>query len=289
MPRVVFGRINRRTEQPTLAERTFQQDMQVLARAGALEAAGPDGTEWIAGDLQLDPSGDFLTGILGFVADEKLREYAREVRSWKKGEVRVEVGASRRTLSPFAIDTRSEQRWLGLVPTLRIPPTRFARGFQYLLERAVTSLGLLPAEWEIDLITSTQRIYEWLQDHADIAQLKRIVRIPNPGIDLSGEIEEMRSLAAGKKYETYVPRYNRTLDLERDRELVARLLEGVERGDIAIQIRTREGSAFDSEHDVEQAQVADWDEDWDLATELVLEALRNFLEGREVQQRLPDG
>src|SRR4051812_20453439 len=98
MPKVVFARINRRTSEPMLAEHSFVEDMQILAAEGALEISAPDGTEWVAADLELDASGDFLTGILGFVAPENLRGYAREVRSWKKGEARVEMGASRRTL-----------------------------------------------------------------------------------------------------------------------------------------------------------------------------------------------
>lgn len=293
MPKVVFARINRRSversvEQPTLQPRTFRDEMHVLAAEGALEVIGADQTEWIAADLELDPSGDYLTGILGYVHEEMFRDYAREVKSWKKGEIRTAAGASRRTLSPFAVDVRNDERWLAFVHTQRINPTRFANGLQNLLTGAVTRLGLVPAEWDVDLIPSKDRLFEWLERHPDVGNLHRTLKVPNPGLDLSEEIERMRGIAASRKYERYAPRYGKTLDLERDREVLEKLIEGVDRGDVELTITTRSGPIYRSSDKTDQMIVEDWGEDWDRATEVVLAALRQYVQGRPIQGRLPE-
>lgn len=66
--------------------------------------------------MTVDPSGDFMTGILGLSEEEELRSFEDEAFSWLKGATRTEEGASERTMVPFAVDLREEERWVGFAP-----------------------------------------------------------------------------------------------------------------------------------------------------------------------------
>ncbi len=289
MPKVVFARINRRTANPTLEGRSFRDDMTILAGAGELEIERAAGTKWIAADLEIDASGDFMTGIIGFSAEQHLRNYASEVRSWKKGPMRTEVGASRSTLVPFAIDIRDSKRWIAFAPASRIKARGFALAFENLLAKAVSDLRLMAAGWDVDLIPARSRIYEWIEEHPDVKELDRLVKLPNPGIDLKGERERMQQIGSVKKYERYIPGYAATLNLRgEEREVIQKLLEGLEQGDIELTVKTRSGSVYKSNNEIEEATVDDWSEDWGRAVELVLEALRRYVEGMPRQETLPE-
>ncbi len=283
---VFFARVNRREDIPSLGRRDFGDEMRLLIEAGAFEVVF-SGRHWIAADLELDASGDFLMGIIGFASEERLRDYETDARSWKKGPMRLEVGASKATLVPFAVDLREDRRWVAFAPARRIRAGAFATGLQTLLASAATQQGLVPSEWEIDLVASRMRVYEWLEEHPDVSVFVRIVKVPNPGRDLEGDIAEMKALAARSKQERYSPAYGRTLDFRSHPDVVAVLLEGIDTGDLQVRLSSRSGvRTFDSRHELERGSVEDWGEDWDRATHLMLEAVREFSEGRSVQGRL---
>lgn len=83
MPRVAFGRINRRLPEShqTLEMRPFKEDMLALAESRETRAVVRD-REWIAADMSLDASGTFMTGVLGFAEEEVLRDFEPEAFSW---------------------------------------------------------------------------------------------------------------------------------------------------------------------------------------------------------------
>src|SRR2546426_12775473 len=106
--RVVFGRVNRRrteTGTDSLDLRPLRQDMESLAESKQLRAT-VRGVQWVAGDFGTDASGDFMTGTIGFTENELRRDFDEETQSWIKGPSTVAGGASKRTVVPFAMDTR---------------------------------------------------------------------------------------------------------------------------------------------------------------------------------------
>jgi hypothetical protein len=285
--RVVYARVNRRRpDQEDLAERAFAEDMRTLVQAEAIHA--PYGTdEWFATDLSIEPSGTFMSGIVGFMSSEEYRLVDWEKPSWKKAPTTVVEGGTRNTIVPFAVDLRRDRRWIAFAPTARIQPVTFTLGFKVLLESAVTSLGLMPAEWDVDLIPSTKRIFEWLSENPDVSEFIRVVRRPNPDRQVHQDIARMRSMGARTKREEYTPFYGKTLNLADNPELVEELIARAPEGDVDITIRTRTGrSTFRSRREIEEGTVSDWGRDLDAATDAMLEAVRLWSEGRPLQGRL---
>jgi hypothetical protein len=60
--------------------------------------------EWIAADMTIDPSGDFLTGMLGFSDPDHRRDFESDAWSWLKAERTTASGASEKAIVPFAVD-----------------------------------------------------------------------------------------------------------------------------------------------------------------------------------------
>jgi hypothetical protein len=72
---VAFGRLNRRLpDQQSFARRPFAEDMRALAESRQTRAE-IDEREWVAADLTLDISGDFMTGVLGYAESELRRDF----------------------------------------------------------------------------------------------------------------------------------------------------------------------------------------------------------------------
>lgn len=57
------------------------------------------------------------------------------------------------------MDLREENRWLAFATTARLQPQTFRAGFQAVLNEAVAKTGLIPVDWEVDLVTSTSRVF----------------------------------------------------------------------------------------------------------------------------------
>src|SRR6266508_3556064 len=111
MRQVAFGRLNRRVpDQQSFARRPFAEDMRALAESRQTRAE-IDEREWLAADLTVDVSGDFMTGILGYAEAELRRDFEDQAFSWIKGRTSMAEGASRRTTVPFAVDLREDRRW----------------------------------------------------------------------------------------------------------------------------------------------------------------------------------
>ena len=75
-------------------------------------------------------------GILGFAAVETFRDLDPTTFSWLKGPITQIVGASERTMVPFAVDLREHERWVAFGTSLRIQPQGFASGFEATINAA---------------------------------------------------------------------------------------------------------------------------------------------------------
>jgi hypothetical protein len=199
--RVAFARINRRVPtKTTLSLGSFTEETKALLESRETRALIKERTEqreWIAADLELDPSGDFMMGVLGFSHPKRLTDFDEETFSWIKGERRTEHGASERTMVPVAIDLREDHRWVAFATAYRVRPPSFAKGL-VVLTRAVTEAGRLPVEWDVDLVTDITDVEEWLAHHPDVYNFERFVRFPNPVRTLDDDREEMQKLAADR-------------------------------------------------------------------------------------------
>lgn len=284
--KVAFARVNRRADEHLGALQPFKEDMEALAlsrQTRSLERV----REWIAADMKLDPSGDWLTGLIGFREPEARRQFEEDAYSWLKAPVTVAEDASQRNIVPFAIDLREDRRWVGHAVSGKVTASTFAGGLERALNAAIAATGLMPAEWNVDPITSRTTVEEWVREHPDIRVFTRSVKIPNPVDDLSDEIEEMRQLAARNKKEQFTAGYDQNLRVaEVDgslTELAREKLEGLEEGYIDIYFEARgpgQKYTFDSRRKVDWVYVDDYGADLDLGVELVLAAVRTYSDQR---------
>lgn len=285
--KVKFARINRRrpSGQETLAMRTFAQDLAVLAESHLTTFTQTDPRTgntrtWTAADMSVQPDGDFMTGILGFSTPDQQRIFDPDAWSWVKGETVSLDAATRRTVAPFAIDLRSENRWVGFAPTGSLRPTIFASGLQQALNHAVAETNLIPTEWEVDLVTSRAEIDQWLRDHPLVHFLRRTIKIPNPGRIIDDDRAEMRALRARRKTEEFSAGRNSALDISSDE--FRQKLDGTETGDLDLQMVAHEPrgaglSRFNSRNSADESLIDEFGLDLMLGMELVLGALRVYV------------
>jgi hypothetical protein len=286
---VVFGRINRRDpEQDSLEMREFAEDMKALAESHLTvfteqSTAGNPGRRWVAADMEVTPSGDFLTGVLGFSEQQLHVTFDDESFSWMKAQVEDADSATERTLAPFAVDLREHNRWVAFATTTRLQPTTFRPGFEHVLNEAVSQLGFMPTAWEFDLVTSTSTIREWLSQNPLVHQLRRTIKFTNPGKDLDDDRSEMRALAANRKTEEFKAAYNKALDTT-SAEFQGKI-EGTETGDLDIVMHARgvhgvSDVTFNSRHSVDRTNVTDFGADLQHGIDVVLAALREYVAGK---------
>jgi hypothetical protein len=173
--RVVFARINRRRpdSQETIAARSFQEDMLELAGGHETTFAqrgsrrNPART-WFAADMAVNRNETFLSGTLGYTSAQQRRVFDRENWSWIRSRVEEADSARDDTISPFAVDLRTGRRWVAFSPAARLGPKLFTFGFERVLNSAVSEAGLLPTEWEVDLVVSIRRVDRWIELHPQV-------------------------------------------------------------------------------------------------------------------------
>jgi hypothetical protein len=233
--KVVFARINRRRPvgEETIAARSFLEDMSALAESHEttyVEPAtrGHPARTWAAGDLRIVPQPPyfngrgifpgaiFMTGILGYTSAQQRRVFDEEHWSWISSRVEEADTARDDTISPFVVDLRESNRWVGFSPAARLGPKAFAIGFERVLNRAVLAGGLMPTEWEVDLVVSRNRVDEWIRVHPLVHMLRRTIKFTNPGRDLDSDRAEMRALAARRKTEEFKAPSNGVLNVASD-------------------------------------------------------------------------
>src|SRR5262249_44377483 len=152
--------------------------------------------------------------------------------SWIKGQMEEVDAAKADTILPFAIDLRDQNRWVAFAPTSKLRARMFIDGFQRVLNNAVSVLGLMPTEWEVDLVVSLGQVEQWLQENPLVHRLKRTIKFTNPGRDLDSDRQEMRALHARRKTEEFAASSRGILDINSDD--FRSKLEGVETGDIEL-------------------------------------------------------
>ena len=185
MRRVVFGRVNRRY-QNSLDEIPFDIDLILRSRQGGFEAVDGD-RRWLVGDTRIDESESFLSGTIGFTDLETRLHFDETSGSWIKAFSEEVEGASSNAVVPFAIDLRPNRRWTASVTSQRVHAETFRRG----LELALNSQRLLQdvqTDVEVDLVASPATVEEWIVHNPQIRSIKRIIKLPNPGRDISEDI-----------------------------------------------------------------------------------------------------
>lgn len=279
MPRkVAFGRINRRAA--GLEPRSFMEDFRELASRRETYADFR-GTRWIAADIRFvhikfERQEPFASGVLGFRETEEFREFESSAFSWIKGPTQEIQGASERTMVPFAIDLRPNNRWIGFATAKRIQPPSFAGAFGLILNAAARKAGKhMPSEWEVDLIVSAQRIEEFLLQHPGISKFKRTIRFHNPVDSIDDDRAEMRALGARVKSEEFVAHSRQSLNLSGNPVFETKL-EGLDTGDLDVVLEAREGGTtirFSSRDRADSTFIDDYGNDLEFGMELVLDAV----------------
>lgn len=153
------------------------------------------------------------------------------------------------------------------------------RGLELVLQAAVTDVGGIPGDWEVDLVTSKAVISEWLGRHPRVFKLNRTVKIDNPGRDLSEEIAAMRAIAAKTKREEYRAHYARELDTSTEEFQEA--LDGTELGNVTVIMEARgagqgQTAKFNSSESVDRVEVEDTGDDLEAGMDMTLGALRRY-------------
>ena len=288
--KVRFARINRRRPpgQETLAMRSFAEDLSVLADSHLTQFTQRDpqsgsARTWTAADMSVQPDGDFMTGVLGFSTPDQQKIFDHQAWSWVKGQTVDLDAATRRTVAPFAVDLRDGNRWVGFAPTASLRPATFAAGLEQALNRAVVAAGLIPTEWEVDLVTARAEIDEWLLAHPLVYFLRRTVKMPNPGRDVDDDRAEMRALAARRKTEEFSAGRNNILDI--NSEEFRQKLDGTQTGDLELQMVAHDAegpgrSKFNSRNAADESLIDEFGLDLMLGMELVLSALQLYVRAR---------
>lgn len=283
MPTVEFCRINRRTGDQSLQPRPFRDDLQALAASGET-VADLRGKHFIAADLRIDPSGTFMTGLLGFAEQEHLRSFEAEAFSWLKGDVQQIEGATSRTVVPFAIDLRTARRWAAYVVSQRIRSVVFRGALAATLNAAVGKLQLLPSEWEVDPVTGTRTVLEWIVEHPEVTRFGRRIKLTNPLVDVDEARRKMRALGAAEDEEIFKAGRGKSLRVM-DNTVFEEMLAEMESGDIEVFLMSRSGNkggiaSFNSAKHTDRTSISDFGADLEHGIELVLDVLREFSEQR---------
>lgn len=284
--RVVFGRINRRSpDQGVLQPREFAVDMVALADSHETvhtvrSTGGRLGRRWVAADMTVTPGGEFMTGVLGFSEHQQQVTFDDEAFSWMKGEVADTNSANEQTIVPFAVDLRPDGRWVAFATTQRLPPQSFRAGLEMVLNEAVAAIGLIPVDWEVDLVTSAARIFDWLRENPRVHKLVRTLKFSNPGRDIDDDRQQMRALAANRKTEEFKAARGKTLNI--DSQEFQDKLEGTETGDLHVLMEARgihgvRNVKFNSNDTVDNSMVEDFGTNLQRGIDLVLAALREYV------------
>jgi len=233
----------------------------------------------------IEPGGDFMTGTLGYTAPQEYIPFDAENWSWIKGTVAETDAAREDSIAPFAIDLREENRWVSFAPTARIQPSGFASAFQRVLNTAVREAGLIPAEWEVDLVISLEEVYSWIEQHPEVYNLRRTVKFTNPGRDYDDDRREMRALAARRKTEEFAATGNGVLNIGSE-EFQAKL-NGTDTGDIDLVLRSRDRTkpggraVFTNKQTADHVIVDNFGGDLVAGLEIVLIAVREYASGKQ--------
>jgi len=224
-----FARINRRHQElfeGAVAQRDFNADLLQLVENQSTRAEAR-GLNWSAGDLEVDPSGTFVTGILGFESDETYVSFDSDAFSWVKGDRSDVSGATDETMVPFAIDSRSDRRYVAFTTTRRIKATTFCNALSAVLTEASDAEGWEGLVWEVDLLPDTTELEEFLAENPFLTMVQRTVKRPNPsGEYLEDDLERMDTLSARTLSETYRIRPEVPLTPEATQLIKAGLDEG---------------------------------------------------------------
>lgn len=282
--RVVFGRVNQRYH-GSIDQLSFHDQMLLVSELGHFEAY-QGGKRWIVGNIAIDKTTSFLSGIIGF-ADLEVRLHVDEVSgSWLKASSQLVDGASSQAVVPFAIDLRPNRRWTASVTSPRIRPETFCRGFELSINRARSRLGL-DMSLEVDVVTSRTTVEEWVEMHPEIRVIRRVVKLPNPRRDIAQDIQDMEDLAASRKEEQYTAGRNQNLravdDAGRASNAIRNLTVGLDTGQVEITMEARGpggGSRFRSVTSPDETRIPDFMDDWQHGIELVLYALRDYSDRR---------
>ncbi len=282
VPTVEFCRINRRTTDQSLQPRPFGADLRALAASGDT-VADFRGNHFIAADLRVDPSETFMTGLLGFSEQEHLRSFEIEAFSWLKGDITQIEGATSRTVVPFAIDLRTARRWAAHVVSQRIRSGVFRNALAATLNAAVGKLHLLPSEWEVDPVTATHTVFEWIDEHPEVTKFSRRIKLTNPLVDIDEARRKMRALGAVEDEETFKAGRGDSLQVNGNPEF-ATMLSDMETGDVEVVLVARSGkgghvSFYSSKH-ADRTSISEFGSDLERGIELVLDVLRDFSEQR---------
>ena len=273
---VLFARINRRPQQP-LELRPFKEVILSLVENRNTKAEH-SGKTWIAGDLEVRE--DVLVGVIGFVVDEMITQFDLTEWSWLKGTRRIETGATTSTLAPFAIDLRAKGRWVAFSPKGHLNAKTFPGGFHAVLSEALKNQNELFFDWDIDMVSSSQALREWVSQHPRITKMSLNFRFDNPGRDLSSDREQMRALGSRKMEKIFHPAPRSTLHVDAELD---ELSEELDRTDLDIELTAKEGNGevkFNTKSSREVRFVDDFSDDLSLGMDHMQEQLLDFIDGR---------
>jgi hypothetical protein len=283
--RVAFARINRRQpEQTTLEKRPFGEDMRTLAESGETKVRLLD-LMWAAGDLHVTPSEDAVTGVFGFEDREHLRLFDEAANSWIKAQEREAIGASlERTTVPFAVDLREDHRWVAFGTSIKIQAATFAKGLTMILSGAVSKVGLMPLEWEVDLVKDVALVEDFIERYPNITRFVRIIHRQN-GMRLDEDRRQMQELWAHEKrveFRTAERKRTGVLNVQGNPDF-HEWLDGLDEGDVDVELQAGHGISkqyFSSTNRAVRDWVPDYGTNMELGMDYMLAALHKFVEDR---------
>jgi hypothetical protein len=264
--------------------RPFVEDVLELARSKQTSinfkaTPGRPARTWHAADMQVVANGTVALGVLGFEVSEEKRHFDKEAFSWVKGQTEFSDAASEDTVVPFAIDLREHSRYVAVATSGRVKAYSAMVNLGKVLNRAAHDIGLLPADWECDLVVSQASIHKWLEKYPKVRLMRRTIKFTNPGRDLDEDRAQMTALRASRKKEEFTAGYNQQLDVNSD--IFAEKLRGIETGDLEVYLEARVEGAnkaeFNTNDDADKILISDFGTDLEQGMDLVMDALIGYL------------
>jgi hypothetical protein len=282
VPHVVIGRINRRPG--TLGEElaSFRDEMEALVSQKSWEAPAVS-QQWLASDLEWDANKNFVTGLVGYEDKETYFSPDEQDRSWSKAKQDTSKGGTVKTVVPFAIDARDEHQWIAFAQTMNIRGRKFRQAMTALLSRAAIDAGLMPAEWDVDPVTESETVLDWIAQHPEVTTLTRVVKFQNGRPEkYERDREWMRQLKTPKLTETYKPVEGERVDT--GAPAFGEMLDELEHGYIELVLVSGRGSQqvrFNSVTRVHDETIPTYGKDFQQGIGLVLDKLVSWVAKRD--------
>jgi hypothetical protein len=153
-----------------------------------------------------------------------------------------------------------------------------------ILSGAVSKVGLMPLEWEVDLVKDVALVEDFIERYPNITRFVRIIHRQN-GMRLDEDRRQMQELWAHEKrveFRTAERKRTGVLNVQGNPDF-HEWLDGLDEGDVDVELQAGHGISkqyFSSTNRAVRDWVPDYGTNMELGMDYMLAALHKFVEDR---------